>query len=72
MVETFLPFQCNHMEGLWTNTNKKNNTKSKRESGDRQKKEKEKKKKEEEEKEEGETAVEDEVSPATCVDNLLL
>ena len=23
MVETLLPFQCNHVEGLWKNINKK-------------------------------------------------
>ena len=31
MVETLLPFQCNHVEGLWKNTQKNNNTKTKRE-----------------------------------------
>ena len=31
MAETLLPFQCNHVEGLWKNTNKKKNTKPKRE-----------------------------------------
>ena len=54
MAETCLPFQCNHVEGLWKHKLKKH-TKTKREWRQTKGKRKGKKKKEEE----GETAAED-------------
>ena len=54
MVETLLPFQCNHVEGLWKNTQKNNNTKTKREKVETNKRRRRRRRRKE-----GETAAED-------------